>query len=78
MGIRGWYITDEQSPKPTGESSIKQTLLPEARPSFSVGVETPVAALRASGSVWRHIAGGVAAEMTASERDREMRQFERM
>ncbi|KAK5915512.1 hypothetical protein CesoFtcFv8_001096 [Champsocephalus esox] len=56
MGIRGWYITDEQSPNLTGESGIKQTLLPEARPSFSVGVETPVAALRASGSVWRHIA----------------------
>lgn len=37
-------------------------------------METPIAALRASGSVRRHISGGVAAEMTARERDREMRQ----
>lgn len=72
-------MADQQSPNPTlwGASSIKQILLPEGWPSRSVSVETPVAALRASGSASRHIVCGVAAEMTARERDREMRQFGR-
>lgn len=58
-----------------GGSSIKQILLPEGWPSRSVGMETPVAALRASGSVRRHRAGGVAAQATSTKRSREMTQF---
>lgn len=77
MDIKGWHRCKSGKPKPHSlrESCIKQILLPKGWPLRSVGVQFPVVALRASASVKRHSAVGVAAEMTARESDAEMRQF---